>query len=501
MGATVLDSLVVQFALDPTEFQRGQAKILDDVKVLQEQAKKAGDETEASTKKISEVFSGMKREFLGFLGIAVGGYEARRFFDFLVNLDASTSRLSRSIGVNVQDLSAWQSAARSMGGTGQEVAGTIMRLGQEVWNFRFGAGSNLPGQLRALGGINVFDGGGNPKTGIQLLREMGDAVERLQMPTAGKAAFMRMLGLDETTIQLLIQGRVALDKLLEAMRQAGTTTEESGRAAEKFQKDLAEVETAAIDVGRAFAGPMLAGLSSVIEKFKEWDVKKAGDLVRWVLGPDTFKKLGLEGVYGEHPEADARARLAAGFRAAQAGQPLPSGVSGPAGGGSNWENFLSGLSYLETTQTGAPSGSSTAEGYFQFLRDTAAKARGAGIGDPRYGSYGQQAGSTQQYIKKFYPEAAAAIDRGDFRTAIPMLAGEWPSLPGGSQPQNAARYATFAQELRGGGPRPPGGGGMNVTISNMTVNSKADDAGGIARDIKAELQRTDFTAQVPQGLQ
>ena len=267
---TVLDSFVLEFSLDPSQFTRGQQQVMSDVKKLEEQARQSAIQTESSTKKLSELFTGMKREALGFIGVAVGGYEARKFIDFLTNLDASTSRLSRTLGINVRDLSSWQNAAKAFGGTGQEVTSTIMRLEQEVWNFRFGIGSNLPGQLRALGGIDVFDANRNPKTGVQLLRDMADAMDRLNLPTAGKAAFLRTLGIDEVTINMIVRGRAELEKTLETMRNIGGTTAQSGRDAERFQKDLAEVETAAIGVGRAFAGPVVRGLAAAIEKFKEW---------------------------------------------------------------------------------------------------------------------------------------------------------------------------------------------------------------------------------------
>ena len=488
---TVIDSLVLEFGLDASQFTRGQQQVLNDVRRMEDEAQRVGRDTESSSKKLGELFTGLKREALGFLGIAIGGAEAKRFTDYLVNLDATTSRLSRTLGINVQDLGAWQAAAKTVGGTGQEVVSTIMKLEQEVWNFRFGAGSNLPGQLRPLG-INVFGPNGQPKNGVELLREMAAAVEQLPMPTEGKSAYLRLLGIDETTINLVIRGRAELEKTLDAMKRLGVTTKESGEAAERFQKDLSLVETAAISLGRAFLGPVIHGIASAIEWFQKWrqttdpaagttngGVNVPG--VGWVPGMPTDETPTTA------PDA-TRSAAVAKLSSAMKNQPS-----------SNWTNFLAALSYLETSQKGGGNASSTAEGYFQFLSATAAKARAQGIGDPRSGSYTDQAAAARAYIERNYPGAASAIQRGDFNAAIGALNQEWPSLPGGSQPQNAARYATFSDVLHGGGPRPPGG--TSIVVQNMTVNSAAPDAAGIARDIKTELTRSDFTAQVPQGTQ
>ncbi len=294
----------------------------------------------------------------------------------------------------------------------------------------------------------------------------------------------RVAGIDETTINMIVRGRAELEKTLQTMRQGGTTTEESAAAAEKMQAATARLDNSLTNLGRTFA-PIISGFATIVDYATKlvqlWS--KLGFL------PSTTER----GAGGSTPLMDARAKLAAGLAAR-------GGAAGGEGGGNNWTNFLSGLSFLETSQAGGGNAGSSAQGFFQFLRGTADKARAAGISDPRFGGYGDQAGATRQYIQKFYPEAAAAIDKGDFKSAMAMLNKEWPSLPGGSQPQSASRYATFAQELRGGGPRPPGGG-QAVTVQNMNVYSRADDAAGISRDIKGNLERNQFTAQVPQGVQ
>lgn len=502
---TVIDSLVLTFNLDPSQFTRGQQQVLSDVRKMEDEAQRTARDTETTSKKLGELFTTAKREMLGFLGIAIGGAEAHKFFDFITNLDATTGRLSRTLGINVEELSAWQSAAKAFGGTGQEVVGTIMRLEQEVWNFRFGAGSNLPGQLRALG-ISVFDQNNQPKTGVELLREMASAVEHLQMPTAGKAAFLRMLGIDETTINMVIQGRAELEKIIETMRRAGTTTRETAAETAAYQRAMGEFTTAATNAGRSLVRDFLPGLTWLIEKFTAlielsnkvktiWPGQQANTAV------DELHK----GNYGRALFGDAwdylwkpGANWSGLWSSLGGGTAQAAPAPGAATGGQNWTNFLSGLSYLETSQQGGGNAGSSAEGYFQFLQGTAARARGQGISDPRYGSYGDQAAATRAYIEKNYPGAAAAIQRGDFSSAIAALNQEWPSLPGGSQPQSAARYATFGQELRGGGPRPPG---ASIVVQQMTVNSRADNAAGIAGDIKSELTRSDFASQAPQGTQ
>lgn len=120
---------------------------------------------------------------------------------------------------------------------------------------------------------------------------------------------------------------------------------------------------------------------------------------------------------------------------------------------SNWDRWLRGQSWLESGIQNTGNANSSAHGYFQFLAGTADKAVKAGLPDPRIGSYDQQAAATQAYIQKFYPDAARAIESGRYGEAAKLLNKEWPSLPGGSQPQDFGRYLQWSGMLGG---RTPG---------------------------------------------
>jgi len=122
----------------------------------------------------------------------------------------------------------------------------------------------------------------------------------------------------------------------------------------------------------------------------------------------------------------------------------------------NWRNWLAAQSWLETDYRDEGNETSSARGYFQFLKGTAKMATDAGLPDPREGDYAAQAEATRKFIERFHPKAAAAIEAGKFMTAAVLLYSTWPSLPGGSQQQYQLRYDTWDAILNGEAPRPPG---------------------------------------------
>lgn len=129
--------------------------------------------------------------------------------------------------------------------------------------------------------------------------------------------------------------------------------------------------------------------------------------------------------------------------------PAAANSSTPNAESSNWDRWLRGQSWLESGIQNTGNANSSAHGYFQFLAGTADKAVKAGLPDPRIGSYDQQAAATQAYIQKFYPDAARAIEGGQYGEAAKLLNKEWPSLPGGSQPQDFGRYLQWSGMLGG----------------------------------------------------
>jgi hypothetical protein len=142
--------------------------------------------------------------------------------------------------------------------------------------------------------------------------------------------------------------------------------------------------------------------------------------------------------------------MAAGRNAPSPSAPVPSRVGSLQGADANWDNWLRAQAFLESP-SGAPSKLSSAKGYFQFLDGTARQALSAGLPNPQEGGYPEQASATKQFIQHFYPRAAAAINDGDYPTAVRLLAPVWPSLPGGSQEQGPGQYAQWNKILSAGG--------------------------------------------------
>ena len=472
----VIDTLVVELSLDPAKFTAAQQQAINLAKQAVVAHQQAAEQIEAAGKRLENFYAGLKREALGFVAAFFGARGIKEFVEYITKADAALGRAAHTLDMSATELSAWQGVSRATGGTAESMTGSLQGLTDQIqrglatgqW------GSML--QVFSRFGINLRDSNGQLKTSGQLLLDLNAVFSR--MDPARARAILQMLGMDPSTINVILMNRSALLELYSAQQTNAAASEADVQAAGQLQKLWNEAATAAENLGRKIMTWIITPLGSPVLKAA---AAIFGAIARVI---DAAGKGTLHG---------AGARAAAEHAATQ---------------GSNMQNFLAGLSYLESDhRTDATTSGSSARGAFQFTSATRQQAMDAGLGDPWAGNYDQQAAVTAAFIERFHPDAAAAIKRGDFAAAAMMLNKRWPSLPGGSQPQSASRYQTFGKELQGGGPRPTGAAAAavtnNTTAGDTTTTTNTAsvtgpinihiaggaDADGVARSIRPALKR------------
>lgn len=520
MTGTVIDQLVLEFGLDHRTFSHEQKQVLSEMRELEEESLKGANRAERNAKNLTEMFASFRREAIGALGVFLGGRGAMEFTNYITGMDANVGRLAQTMNMSAREIAAWQGAARAAGGTGEGVTGTLQAMTQDMNRFMLTGQGTLAQMLRPLG-IGLFDVNGRLKTAGELMEELAAAAQHMD-PARFSAFFGMLPGANQESLNLLINGRDELRRILEAQRQLNNVTPDSIRLAKQYQEVTAELDTTMTSFGRNLAVLVLPSINAVTgalgQLFSRWNVKpgseedkKQDSALRnkmvsrwgsprgvldwiadnWPIGdPNETRTLAdrLYGPKGADERGAAKAADAGAVAAAKTGA-----------GGTNWTNFLQGLSYLETSHQNIGNSTSSAQGYFQFLKGTAKRATDAGIPDPRYGSYDEQSDATKRYIERFYPKAADAIARGDYQGAEQMLKGEWPSLPGGIQPQTPARYSTYRQTLQGNTSSKTSSSKTDIHVGSVIVQTQATDAPGIARDIKPELERGSTVSQFNTG--
>lgn len=257
--ATVIDRLVIELGLDPKGFSKGQ-----------KQAAQGLLDTEKKAKSAVNAISQLRTQVLGLFAAFTAGRGLKEFIEDTTRVNAETGRLSKTLGTNTETLSAWRGIATLVGGTAAGMTGSIQNLVSQFQQFALTGESSVIPYFRALG-VNIAGADGKMRaTGSILL----DLAEKFQgMDPARAAAFGKAMGFDEGTINLLIQGRAAVQAMLEDQKRLGVITKEDAAAAQALQKAWGQLDQASTSLGRtlqtAFA-PIMTKVLNILTDLAVW---------------------------------------------------------------------------------------------------------------------------------------------------------------------------------------------------------------------------------------
>ena len=116
MPATVIDALVITLGLDAEQFLAGMKKTRDELKKTDEGVHTHGQNMEDSSKRAADGFKKLTFEILGMMGVVTSIAGVGAFVKNVTETDAAVGRLSKTVGVNTNTMSAWKLVADKFGG-------------------------------------------------------------------------------------------------------------------------------------------------------------------------------------------------------------------------------------------------------------------------------------------------------------------------------------------------------------------------------------------------
>lgn len=217
--------------------------------LIQADAKGLDSAVETSGKKIEDLNKGLKKSeqiassmserLVGYLkGVGVAALASYSASAVMANVaqyargvDAMRS-MSDATGIAIEDIDAFGKAVQAIGGDSQSAQMSLqmlsMRIGRDMEAAAHGGESTL-GRM----GIAMKDAGGQARGTMEI---MGDLADKLQGMNKQQAIFaLRRMGImDAKTIELVMRGRGELDALMRAQKALGVETKESAERAKKY---------------------------------------------------------------------------------------------------------------------------------------------------------------------------------------------------------------------------------------------------------------------------
>lgn len=233
MAISIIDAFVVTFGLDPANYAKGRKQVEAENKKLGENSRKTAKNMEADTKQATQAFSSLRSEILSLLALFTAGKGFEAFIKDIGFADAATGRLAKTMDTSTEELARWQQAAELSGGSADGMTSSLQNLVSQFQSFQMTGESSLIPYLRALQ-VNFADASGKMRPFTEIMLDLADKFQ--SMDPAKAAAFGRAMGFDQGTINLLIQGRKAVQGYLNEAEKIGHANRQSAATGADLQR-------------------------------------------------------------------------------------------------------------------------------------------------------------------------------------------------------------------------------------------------------------------------
>lgn len=218
---SILETFYILFKSDTTDVKKG----VEEVEKLAKQTAKDLEDLDKGTQKVGKSFLDAARAAASFLGASYAAYKVFHGLTESANQAAELGQVSRALGVNVEQLDAWGKAVQRTGGSAQGFQQSLKGLAEHL--------------------------GGSAQIALKVLPQLADVFQKIGRIRSFQ--YGKSLGLDESTILLLQQGRREVEAQIARQRELGVVTEKDTEIAFKYKQSIQETSTSFDQLYRVLA--------------------------------------------------------------------------------------------------------------------------------------------------------------------------------------------------------------------------------------------------------
>lgn len=253
--ATIIDALVVTLKLDNRGFSNEVKKataendrlsaaidnVSDSSADLTITIKNQADETKKAAKKQDDFTKSINNGIKAIGALFATIMASSGLSKLISEIQKSNDQLyflSKNLGMSATEIKKWQNMAEMSGGSADGMAASMSNLSKSLWDLvTIGDSSVLP-YFNALN-VGVVDSGGKLRDLDAILLDVADSLSGMSRPQAYNIA--KNMGFDEGTINTLLQGRDAMQEMLDTQRGLVISSEEELEISRQLNKQNAQV--------------------------------------------------------------------------------------------------------------------------------------------------------------------------------------------------------------------------------------------------------------------
>lgn len=256
--ASLLETFFIQFTSNADQVKRGNDDARRSTNDLEASLNAADGAGVALGESLMATFASIGAGLLAGLGIDA----LKDRITETADLDAKLGLLSKRLGIGVSDLDAWGRAALLAGGDVGGLTQTLDFLNRGMADIATKGTSRLKPFFDELK-IQTTDGHRRVRP---LLDILGDLSDRLSKMSAQQAAgIAEKLGIDQGTLLLLMQGRIAVDDRIKRQKEMGVATEESAARALEYRTQTLELDDALESLYRNMGASLIPAMTDFLK--------------------------------------------------------------------------------------------------------------------------------------------------------------------------------------------------------------------------------------------
>jgi len=273
MASNTVEQIFVELLLNA----KGYSKEADDAVKKNEKLEKGLGNTEKQSVKTNKSFDGLVgglrkavKGVAGLTAVIAAGTGLLKLAEEARKANDELNFLSKNLGMSSGEVKAWQGAAAAMGGSAQGMAGDMKALNSSMNDFAMTGESSMLPMFNTLG-VSMVDAQGKVRGTNDVMLDLADSMSKMDR----EQAFLmgQKLGFDEGTINTLLQGRDAMQEMVDYHKQMYTSNKQELEASRKLSENQAKLgahwDSMKLMMGNAII-PLLVKLSNIALRFFEF---------------------------------------------------------------------------------------------------------------------------------------------------------------------------------------------------------------------------------------
>lgn len=184
---------------------------------------------------VSKVKTSLTNMMTNIVAPAVAGLASGELIQNFTNEIMEVDRLSKSLGVNMEQLQGWQGAAEAAGVAGEEIGELFADLNDWMIDSKLNDSGAMNDFIKQGLLPSVVDAQGEMKKTEQYALELADAFQK--MDTQSATGIGRQIGISQNAmVAFLQQGSTTINSQIQHVKDLGTYTKDDAKAAAEFTR-------------------------------------------------------------------------------------------------------------------------------------------------------------------------------------------------------------------------------------------------------------------------